>query len=577
MTPSRLSVPSVQASERLRQTWLLSIFWCLALGLGALQALDAHEIFMDPDGICYLDISDAWLRGDWRGAINSLWPPLYPGLLSVARLVLHPSPRWEFPAVRLVNFIIYLFTLGCFQYFLSEWIQYQRHRQETLIHTIVLPTWAWLVIGYVLFIWSSLKLITILEDSPDMLVAAFVYLLAGILLRHCRGLYNRTTFILFGVILGLSYLAKAYMFLMAFVFIAVAVFAVINSKMAIRYGLIAFTVFFALGSLYIIPLYLTKGRWMFSDSGTLNYLFHIDGMPNLHWQGDASGHGVPTHPTRQLWSTPPIYEFGTPIGGTYPPWYDPAYWNDGARPAFNLGGHLRVLTESASTYYKIFFVSGGELLVGFLTLYFMSHRGRWGIKDIAAQWVLLIPALAALALQGVVHVEPRYTGPFVVLLWLSLFSAVRLPASQESRRLITGTVVAILVVMLGTSGFPLARQAYVIPRLLNGVYRPWGYEQWQVADGLHQLGIAPGDRVAFLGNGMNNSWARLARVRIVAEMRPPEEDHFWEANDEVKQHLIRIFATTGARAIVTAHMPIAAANPDWHQVGTTAYYAYLLP
>jgi len=565
-------------SDRLQQRWLIGLFWCLALGSGVIQALDPYKIFMDPDGICYLDMSDAWLRGDWHGAINSLWPPLYPGILSLARYVLHPSPRWEFPVVRLVNFIIYLFTLGCFHVFLSEWIQYQHHRQTTLTRVILLPAWAWLSLGYVLFIWSSLKLITILEDSPDMLVAAFVYLLAGIMVRNYRGLYNRTNFILFGIILGLSYLAKAYMFIMGFVFIGVLICTVKNFKMAIRYGLISFIIFFALGSLYIIPLYITKGRLMFSDSGTLNYLFHINGLPYIHWQGDASGrYGLPTHPTREVWHHPHVYEFVTPIGGTYPPWEDPAYWYDGVRPVFNLGGHLRVLMASARTYYKIFFVAGGGLIIGLFTLYIMGRRGLSGIRDIAAQWVLLIPAIAALGLQGLVHVEPRYTGSFVVLLWLGLFSAVQLPASQDSRRLITGTVVTMLVVMLSTSSLPLSRQVYVMHDLFKGVYRPWGYEQWQVANSLHQLGIAPGDPVAFIGDGFDNSWARLARVRIVAEMRPPEEKDFWAADAEVRQQLISVFAKTGAKALVTAQMPDTAPIPGWRQVGTTAYYAYLLP
>ena len=38
----------------------------LALLLGLLHAgLAGHQSYMDPDGISYMEIGEAWLRGDW--------------------------------------------------------------------------------------------------------------------------------------------------------------------------------------------------------------------------------------------------------------------------------------------------------------------------------------------------------------------------------------------------------------------------------------------------------------------------------------------------------------------------------
>lgn len=42
------------------------------------------------DGISYLDLGDADLRGDWSAAANAYWSPLYPYLLGAAMRILHP-------------------------------------------------------------------------------------------------------------------------------------------------------------------------------------------------------------------------------------------------------------------------------------------------------------------------------------------------------------------------------------------------------------------------------------------------------------------------------------------------------
>ena len=40
------------------------------------------------------------------------------------------------------------------------------------------------------------------------------------------------------------------------------------------------------------------------------------------------------HPTRQIMTHPPVFEFDGPVPGTYPPWTDPSYWNEGVHPRF---------------------------------------------------------------------------------------------------------------------------------------------------------------------------------------------------------------------------------------------------
>ena len=81
--------------------------WLLVIVLGFVQAWSTRY-FIDPDGISYLDIADKYLHGDWNGAVNTYFSPLYSWLFAAALYLLRPSSYWEYPVVHLVNFLIYL-------------------------------------------------------------------------------------------------------------------------------------------------------------------------------------------------------------------------------------------------------------------------------------------------------------------------------------------------------------------------------------------------------------------------------------------------------------------------------------
>ena len=209
-------------------------FWCLAILLGALDAWSAR-FSMKPDGISYLDMGDAYLRGDWHSAINAFWSPLYAWCLGFFLKVLKPSAYWEFPVVHLVNFLVYLGALVSFDFFLRSFIDCQKKSEKSALRDeeVVLPEWAWWALGYSLFIWTSLKLITIRVVTPDICVAAFVYLASGLVLKIRSGSATLRKFAILGIVLGFAYLAKAVMFPLSFVFLAVAGFSYGNLWKAI--------------------------------------------------------------------------------------------------------------------------------------------------------------------------------------------------------------------------------------------------------------------------------------------------------------------------------------------------------
>ena len=324
--------------------------WSTAIVLGAFHAwAGRHE--MNPDGMAYVDLAESYLQNDWRSLINGYWPPLYPWLLSLAFGSLNPETYWKFPVVHLVNFLIYVIALVSFAFFLRESIAYHRYRSGYSIDKgiMVIPIGIFAVLGYSLFIWSSLALITIATVTPDMCVAAFVYLAMGILLRMHRAKASWFTYVALGVSLGLGYLAKAPMFPLAFVLLAAAAITLRDFQKGIGRTAIALGVFLLVAAPLIVMLSLEKGRITFSEKGRFNYAQTVNGVARIHWQGLPLGSGTPKHPTRKIYSKPPIYEFASPIGGTYPPWYDPTYWREGIMPQFERFLAPRELGQGART------------------------------------------------------------------------------------------------------------------------------------------------------------------------------------------------------------------------------------
>src|SRR5439155_3392068 len=154
----------------------------VSCSLVALDLWDNRDLF-DPEGISYLDMADAYRRGDWRAALIGNWSPLYPWLLALIMLFFDPSAKWEFTAVHALNFFIYLVALASFSVFTWECL---KANKETPANERV-PDWSWLVLGYSLFTWSIIRLMPPHQPEPDLFVCALVYLIFAMLFRIRRG------------------------------------------------------------------------------------------------------------------------------------------------------------------------------------------------------------------------------------------------------------------------------------------------------------------------------------------------------------------------------------------------------
>lgn len=151
----------------------------IAVALGALHAW-AGRFAMNPDGMSYLDIADAYFAGQWQMALNAFWSPLYSWLLGFGLFLLRPPPAWESTSVHAINFFIYCFALFSFVFFL-------RSLSRSLPEERVFPRLLWFSFGYALFLIITLHFISLALVTPDMLVAAWVFFAAGIMARVQQG------------------------------------------------------------------------------------------------------------------------------------------------------------------------------------------------------------------------------------------------------------------------------------------------------------------------------------------------------------------------------------------------------
>ena len=553
------------------KTRLRVFFWCLAIVLGALHVW-AHRNDLNPDSVSYIEMAEAALRSGWHALANAYWSPLYPAFLSAGFRILHPSMYWEFTVVHLVNFVVYLADLLCFEFFLRELLAARGTQVASKDDLQPVPEkilWLW---GYLLFIWSNQYWLRPEQVNPDIIVAGLVYVATALLLRIYRGRGDWLAFVGLGAALGVAYLAKAAMFPLSLLFFACAflLFGTVRGSYsrAVARSALGLAVFAIIAATLIVTLSKEKHRVTIGDSGKLAYAQFVDGAPFMtHWQGEPPGTGIPAHPTRKVSANPPLYEFAQPIAGSYPPWYDPSYWYEGIRPHFSLRGQLWVIYKGLNTYFKLFSRSGALYVLFLALIVLVRKKGKWEWGE-RRFWLVWIPSLGALSMYGLLLVKQRYVSGFAMVLLFCILSSARISfAAQEvfRKRAIGVTILALALAMTWSSSLNL-----------RDIIRNRPYDQQVVAEGLRDMGISPGTQVASIGSGLDAYWAHLAEVRIISEI--PEKGTSFLAVDPLRRReVLNKFLELGAKAVVTKNAAVAHSTAGWQQVRNTEYYVWRAP
>jgi len=572
----------------LKATQLLHSFWksdtniypiriafrLLAVVLAGLHTYAAMKSqSMNADGISYLDIGDAYCRADWANAINAVWSPLYSWILGFANFVFKPSMDWQFPTVHIVNFLIFLATLASFEYM---WGNVRNNSIGSEAHTISEPSW-W-ILGYLIFIWTSLSLIQIWAVTPDMLMASFVFFAAGLIARIRSGDTRLRIFLRFGLVLGLGYLSKTFMFSTALVFLVLAWLVQTWTWASFRKTLPAIGVFLLISLPYIALISNEKGKLTIGEAATVTYVRHVLGIPYPHWQGDAEQNIYPTHPSRVIHESPTVYEFGEPIGGTYPIALDPSYWYEGFRVPFNIKNLLIPLLPSGIKYLELFLQKLGVLSACVVILYMMGVKEKRRLPEVIRGWALVIPAAVAFGLYALVLVEDRYIGVFVTLFWVDILANIRLPKVPDNHIWLSVlSSVAAVGLFVNIILFNLDGFTRLNPSLESSLAEPSApaASPLAVAQALQELGIQPGDKVGVIGYAYDSFWARLAKVQIAAELVDDDSETLWRGDEALMYSVLKAFEHTGVSAVVAEDVPSHAQLSNWHQIGGSNYHIYV--
>ena len=569
--PSDAAAPS-QTSERFHTRGLWIACWLVALLLGLVQLWVVRRV-LNGDNTQNLDMAGAIARGHWGEAINGLWSPLYPMLLGLALKIFRPSRSWEIPFAHLVvNSAVYTAALGCFSFFLLGLLRAHRNAASNAssAESESFPEWAWITLGFALFIWTTLQMIHLVFLNADLCVAAFVYLDAGLLLRIRLKPAGWRAYLLLGFALGLGYWAKAPMFLMAFAFMFAGLLAAGNLRIALPRLAASLLIFLMVASPLVLAQSRKYGHFTFGDSGALNYAFHVDGVAGVNWVGQPPGSGTPKHAPQKLLDEPPVYSYASHLKGTYPPMYDPAYWDAGMKAHFTLRGQVSATLAVMLVYFQLFPLRQGVMIGAILALLVLSGPWRSTLRNLTKSSFLWLPPLAALCMYALVHVEPRMIAGYTALLWLGLLSGIRLPPSPEFKRIASALAISMIFVLCVQIA---GREISDFAKRMNDAE----LVNWVVAEKLRQMGVVPGDLMASAGDTNNASWHHLLGVSIVAETPDTGKERFWWAGDpRVKAQVFQAFAKAGAKAVVADRMPLPDWSADWQQIGNTPYFVHLL-
>jgi hypothetical protein len=545
-------------------TW--TAVWLTTIMLGGIQAL-AARFYMNADGISYLNLSDILARGDWSGAVNGYWSPLYPWLLSLCERLIAPSGYWEAPMVHAVNLLLYLGSFAGFQFFLGQLSAFQRRRRtgerrNTAIIDFTRPVE--LLCAYSVFLWSALILIGTALATPDMLLAGIVFLIAGVTLKLRNDGPRLRSFAVVGILLGLAYLTKAVMFPIGLIIALTCGLGTGAPRVVLSRTLLTMAAFLAVSSPQILAVSRLTGHLSYGEAGTLAYARLVNKVPQW-WIGTPPGSGRPTHPVQQIREQPGAYEFLSPqISFSYPFWDEPAYWADGIRAHFRLHDQASMTKTILYSYLGLL----GYLLFACCILFFT----RAGITG-DAFFYLLIPGVGTFLLYALVHAEPRLLGAWSVVLFLAAVSALSFP--RNLMRSVQAVLAAVALFKFAMVADQLTVPLRQVVKELSG--QRAHHDQLEIASALGSLGLPRNAKVASIGRAFDGYWARLGGLQIAMEVPEEEAQHYWSATDSVKLAVQNQFAARGAKAIVANLVPEGGPGPDWIPLGNTGYFAIVMP
>jgi hypothetical protein len=520
---------------------------------------------MNADGLSYLDLASEALNGGPSKLVNAYWSPGYPALIGIAMFLFRPSSSQEFALIHFVNFLIFGFALWPFSRFLGYWLKSTQGTEGANEKPYLMP------FAFSAFLWFTLELVGLEPVTPDLCVAAIVFLAAGISCRLSLPGSSWKQYVTLGVVLAAGYYFKAVMLPLGVALLVLLFFllplssAITRQKLFPRLSLSLLVLLLAAAPM-LTALSVQAHRLSFGASGWLNYAWTVNGLQmQTGWTGGSPDvYGIPKHAPRKLMVKPLILEFDTPVKGTYPLWYDPSYWYAGAKARFGLRQQVSALGALMRGNGKDVLSQMTGFISGGIVLWVLVLREKIRPTATRILWWQLAWPLSACAMYGLVIIESRYVGGFLVLFWLAIYGAL---FGRVDRRV----GVAVSATVICTVMIPFAAELAMVSvhAARDMVYpRPSKYQIGAI--GLGNLGLRSGDRLAIVGYGLADLpfYARQAGLRVAAQI--PDADEFWRLSVPELESVAERLGSIGVKAVVVLNRPNTSARADWKDVKVSA-------
>jgi hypothetical protein len=542
---------------------------------------------MDGDGTAFLDISQALTDGHAGLAINGYWNPGYPAVLAAVRIAVHPTRWTEMAMARYTNVAIFgLAILACL-FFTAGLVRLRAQRGPGEPGAAV-PDWALHLLGLALLTMSAGRELPLTAVRSDTLLMVLLLLAMGLGLRLQAG-SGFWAWPVLGATLGCAYLVKSFAFLPSlFLLLAVLIFGLTRKgserTKIVSGAVVTGIVFAAIAGPYVVAISRQLGHLSTGDSARLNYCYFIDQTPRWHeWYLHDLGHAVGTftHPEAVIAAPPPVFSFAAHPVGTFPLWFDPAYWTVGLTPHFWLKGHVERLIRCTELFVRYllgrpeaFVLLGVMLAFGAI----WPRRRASLVGGSAVLWGLLM-----LGIYFPIDLQERYLmAPFLFVL-LPLFAWLQRREGNEGERVrwIAG---ALVVSFAGIAAMQAVSYLAECRRLEPSAHRgEAGYnpEMNPMAEALDAMGLKSGDRIACFGDTacyLDHQWARLAGAQIMAEVETPnnaDPQQVWDSIPD-KRSVTEPLQKMGLRFIVTKFANSARKPEGWVQLGDSDFFAYPL-
>jgi 4-amino-4-deoxy-L-arabinose transferase-like glycosyltransferase len=604
-------------------------FYCALAALVTFGYALYEPFQIDGDAVAYMDIGDCLRAHQWAGIVNGYWHPLYPALLAAGHALFHSTPANELHAYYMANFVIFLLGMLAVVCFTDAIVRLRDRGSreqgtgnresagaprlasepwDSRAMSFLLTKYPLRYLGLALVVIASQRELSLGKVRPDALLQALLlFALAALLAHLATGRLRYAA--LMGLALGCAYLTKSFAFVFALLSIAALVgfrWLWLKHKVAriLTAALAALVCFAALAGQYIAALSHARGRFDFGDSGALNYAWYVAGTEKMHLQpyqtaqfGSAQVHLK--HPEKELLHSPLVLSYAQLPYGTYPDWFDTAYWNEQIKPHFTLSGEISRGSRNCVLIVRYLFNHPEALILLALLLalgarFTLPWKPRPGLASNAFWLPPLALGVLIWGIYATVNTEERYVTVAYLAIILTLFAALRIPQSASSfwrsQNLSIGAFLApiasalILLLALLATGESLRtvledRRDILVLGYSDGWYSP---TMAQVAGSLRQLGVRPGDTIACTGWSAcldDPYYARLDGVRITTEIYAgvtPAYDFL--AGLPNRDQAIAVVRGQGARVLVAnfGHARVSDADPffrNWRQLGDTTFYA----